>query len=431
MTSTKSGPRRSLRLRGLLTALGVGALIASPLPQAAAATAAPPVTPDCSWKLRVSADTVNIFFPDTAASYWVLPFTVQDRLRIKLSGEYADSRYTSFNVYKDGGGSFTFNGVGSSLPDHLIDPEPGSVNPWQQQAEPGGRYTVTVSSDAAPGQVNTLPLAPEGTAEGADGYVLLRAYLPADGDFSRVPLPSVIFERDGVSTPVPRCESTGTPTRGQMESLEGLRMDPPLAEPEPMKFARVKLDTRRVGGFPNADAAYLSATVPPPADREVVVVRGKAPRASVGSHPSPWPRTDKDVRYWSMCTNLTFPLLPVVVNNLPGGTVSYGCRSDDETTLDSTGHYTYVIGKESQRAAIERIPGVTFLPFSTTQPRAAHTVLLRNMVVDENFAEAVQNVPEDGDPASAAAVMGPYHPKVSVCSLAALASGGPQNCPPV
>ncbi|MFG1708615.1 hypothetical protein ACFLIM_35985 [Nonomuraea sp. M3C6] len=157
-------------------------------------------------------------------------------------------------------------------------------------------------------------------------------------------------------------------------------------------FARPDLASRPGGGFPNADTAYLYADVTPPSDRQVVVIHGKAPRTARGSHPAPWPATGKDARYWSMCTNLTVPPYQVVANPLPGGTSDYGCRTDDQTEHDADARYSYVVGRESQRRAIEKAPGVTFLPFSRAQPTAVHRIILRNMVADGGFAEAVQNV---------------------------------------
>ena len=390
-------------------------------PQHAAAAATPPVTPDCAWEVKVSADTRNVFYPDSAATYWVLPFTVQEGLRITLAGQYPDSRYASIQVYKEGGGLFETNGVPSSLTDHRIQPDTGSVNPWQQQASLGGHFTLTVAADAAPGQVNTLPLAPSGTPEGAKGNIVYRVYLPADGDFSQVRLPAVTFERDGVTQPVPTCDDPQPTTSSVAPPAKSMAAAAPA-------FARADLADRPTGGFPNGDSAYLYADVTPPVGRQVVVIRGKAPHNAQGSHPAPWPAAGKDVRYWSMCTNLTLPPYQVVVNPLPDGTSDYGCRADDHTGLDSDGRYSYVVGAESQRQAIEQVPGVTFLPFSTARPAATHRIILRNMVVDAGFAEAVQNVPEDGDPASAAAVMGDYYPVTKVCSLAALTSEGPADC---
>ncbi|MFI7707789.1 hypothetical protein [Nonomuraea sp. NPDC049480] len=129
-----------------------------------------------------------------------------------------------------------------------------------------------------------------------------------------------------------------------------------------------------------------------------------------------------------MCTNLTLPPYEVVRNPLPDGTSDYGCRADDQTGLDSGGRYSYVVGRESQRQEIERVPGVTFLPLSAARPAATHRIILRNMVVDGGFAEAVHNVPQDGDPASAAAVMGDHYPVAKICSLAALSARGPADC---
>jgi hypothetical protein len=390
--------------------------------QIPSAQATPPVTPECAWGVRASADTLNVYYPDSAAVYWVLPFTVQEGLRITLSGEYPDTRYASLQVYKEGGGLFEANGVPSSITDHLIQPDAGSANPWQRQAAPGGRFTVTVRADAAPGQANTLPLAPSGTPEGAQGNIVYRVYLPAGGDFDQVPLPSVTFERDGVSRPIPTCSAAKAGTGVSAATAATAEKAAPPA------FARPDLATRPGGGFPNADSAYLYADVTPPTDRQVIVIRGKAPRNTSGPHPAPWPAPDKDVRYWSMCTNLTTPPYPVVVNPLPSGATDYGCRADDQTRLDSGGRYSYVIGRESQRQAIEGVPGTTFLPFSAARPAATHRVILRNMVANDDFAAAVQNVPPDGDPASAAAVMGDHYPVIKVCSTAALAAKGPERC---
>jgi hypothetical protein len=146
--------------------------------------------------------------------------------------------------------------------------------------------------------------------------------------------------------------------------------------------------------------------------------------------PTPWPSPGEDVQYWSLCVDVDLSTLPVVVNKLPDGKVDYGCRYDGQTAIDASGYYTYVVGTEAQRTAIDRIPGVTFVPFSTAYPTGAHVLILRNMVAAPSFAEAIQNVPENGSAASAEAVMGPYYPRMAVCPLAALARKGIDACPP-
>jgi hypothetical protein len=160
----------------------------------------------------------------------------------------------------------------------------------------------------------------------------------------------------------------------------------------------------------------------------VVVIQAKAPIASTGDHPSPWPAAMTDVRYWSLCVYEAVGRLPLVVNPLPDGTTDLGCRYDQQTKRDAAGRYTFVIGTESQRAAIEQVPGVTFLPFSSAQTTALYVLFMRNMLVNSAFGFPVQQVPQDASPASAAAVLGAYYPKAVKCSLSTLVSGGPPAC---
>ncbi len=186
-----------------LAAVAVAALH-SPTGAAAAPAAAGPA---CAWATEISASTLNELYPDSAAAYWVLPFPVRSGLVITLSGQYPDARYASVQVYQPGGGLFSTNGVRSALTDYLIQPDPGSVNPWQHWAPAGGNFTVTVQPDVAPGEVNTLPLAPAGVTSGT-GYILYRVYLPPHRDFAAVPLPAVTFTVGGVSEQIPTCSTS-------------------------------------------------------------------------------------------------------------------------------------------------------------------------------------------------------------------------------
>jgi hypothetical protein len=397
---------------------------------ASAASAQGPVTPSCAWAPS-SVSNANAGEPDSSVTYYGLLWTVQNGLQITLDGRYPDSRYISMDVYTSAGALFSTNGVASSLTDYDIQPDPGSVNPWQHTVGYAGRagdaFTVNLQSDVAPGQVNTLPLAPAGTAPGTIGGVSYRVYLPADGNFSRVPLPTVTFTLNGVSKQVPPCPA-GTPTlpspAAATPSAESATA--PAAVTQTFPFRRLVPGSG--DGEPNADAAYLYAGIEPSGDDDVVVIRGKAPTAARGDHPSPWPAPGIDMQYWSLCDYLSAAPEPLVANQLPDGSIDYGCRYDSQVAHDRQGYYTFVVGTEAQRAAIERIPGVTFLPFSTAQPTALHILELRNMVVNTSFAEAVQDIPQDGTPATAADVMGPYYPEMAACSLATLTSGGVTAC---
>jgi hypothetical protein len=165
----------------------------------------------------------------------------------------------------------------------------------------------------------------------------------------------------------------------------------------------------------------------PPSDGDVIVIRGKAPATAVGTHPAPWPGPREDMRYYSMCVNLDQEPFPVVVNQLPSGKADDGCRHDTTTRLDGRGYYTYVVGTESQRAAVRTLPRVTFLPFSVAQPTAPVSLMLRNMVVAPGFTQAIQDVPPATPPA---AVMGAYYPLAGVCPLTTLVRWGAEACLP-
>jgi hypothetical protein len=200
----------------------------------------------------------------------------------------------------------------------------------------------------------------------------------------------------------------------QKEPAQGAAVPPPT-DPNPI-FTRIQL----TGAAPNADNAYLGVWIPAPAAGQVVVIKGRAPSAATGNDPALWPDQRHDVRYFSMCVNLAEPNAPVVVNTAADGTLDYGCRYDDNTKLDLTGYYTYVVGTEAQRAQIEATPGVTFLPLSASQPTAPHLLLLRNLLPVDAFTKSVQSVPVGSTPAQANAVMGGYYPQVTTRTLASL-----------
>jgi len=428
-----------------VAACGAVAAIVSSAP-AAAANGPGPVTPSCAWPYAVNADTIasnpayNVSNPDTAADYWIMDFTVQQGLSITLSGRFPDSRYMSFAVYGANGAPFTDNGIGSELTDYLIAPDHGSVNPWQPGSRhhstghhgirPGGRYTVTLRSDVTPGETNALPLAPPGTPAGTTGSIFFRVYV-SNGSPGQVPVPTVTFTQNGISQRIHQCPpgvatppDTDAPVHGAAPAAGSAGPSAAATSAGILPFARYTPGTNT----PNPDTGQLRAAVLPPPSGDVMVIRAKAPTTPRGSQPSPWPAAGEDLRYWSMCIDVDVSPIPVVVNKLPDGTVDYGCRYDSQVRLDRNGYYTIVVGTEPERAAIERIPGATFLPFSVTYPTQPHLLFLRNMLANPAFAQAAQNVPDNGIAESAESVMGPYYPQSAICPLATLASGGPEAC---
>jgi hypothetical protein len=376
----------------------------------------------CAWPDVLSAQTDNTGFPDAAAEYFGQPIVASPGTRIVLSGRFPDARYVSVEVY-------TPAGVGAALPDYRIAPHPGSLNPWRQQAAPGGRFTVTIRPDPSPGQANTLPL-PAGTTSQHTGYLIYRVYLPAGENSSQVPFPVLTVEQGGAARTLPACPSRNAPVRfPAVSGSAGAGGSGAAAPPPPqLEFFKPPQSTFNNGGLANADTRYVLAYLAHPPAPDVVVITAKAPTFAPGSHPVPWPTQGEDVRYWSMCVGVLVHLVPIVANKLPGGGTDYGCRADEATKLNAAGDYTYVIGSESQRAAISRIPGVTFLPFSTTRPAGPYLLALRNVLVSTSFAHSPQNVTQASDPAAAAAGMGPYYPRAALCPLATLTAHGPQAC---
>ena len=430
------GPRQAARAGWLTISLAVSiaaglAACSSGSPTGSASASGSlrpiPAVTSCAWPSLVSVQVSNTGMPDSAAAYWFQPVVAGSTTRIVVSGRYPDARYASLSVYTPAGSLFAVNGVGSSLTDYRIAPEPGSVNPWQQPTAPGGRFVVTVRSDVSAGQANTLPL-PAGTTSRHPGYLLYRVYLPAGGGFSRVQLPQVTVQQGSVTRTLPACRSHDARVPVPVSASGPAAGRSGAAAPTPPELEFFNPGQSIAGALPNADTSYILAYLVRPTEPDVAVVTGKAPTSAPGSHPSPWPARGEDIRYWSMCIGAGVRNLPTVVNRLAGGGTDYGCRADQATRLNAAGDYTYVIGAESQRAAIERIPGVTFLPFSTSLPTKLYVLLLRNMLVSSQFTNSVQSVTPADDPAAAAAAMGAYYPRASVCPLATLTAKGAAAC---
>ena len=409
------------------TAAGSPATTPSPTAEASAAAQA------CPWYIAATVSAANAGLPDTAAEYWLEPFQIAPGLRIVVSGTFPDARYASLDVYDARTAPFTSNGVSSALTDYQIVADQGSVNPWQQQAAPGGHFSVTLREDVAPGQVNALPLAPAGTTSGS-GYLEYRVYFPAGGDFSKLTAPTLTLQQGGPSASLAPCATRPTPSTAPASTPSSGPTATPVA-PSPstktpavgqLEFFREAFDV----GTPNADAAYVLAYLTPPGPGDVVVIHAKAPTYPTGDHPSPWPAANADVRYWSMCVGLATAGLPTVVNPLPGGGTDPGCRADAQTKLNAAGEYAYVLGTEAQRSTIEGVQGATFLPFSAAQPGATHILMFRELLASASFAYSPQQVTQINDPAATAAAMGPTYPRAAICPLSTLVAGGVTGCTP-
>jgi hypothetical protein len=430
-----------MKFAPVITALvvAVGGLAAA-APAAAPASATAPTRDDaavlaaapagdCAWPTMDTAQENNSYYPDTNAAYWTQPFQVGENTTLKVSGTFPDARYAQFAIYDSDGTTFTDDGLNSWVTDYEITADEGSANPFSQaNAAPGGSFTLHIGPPDQSGVPNLLPLAPQGVENGQTEFLVYRIYAPAGADFSKVPLPTIALTQDGTTSTLRPCtSSSSTPVRSAVSGTLAPVLDRGAA-PAPGDDTAFNRDDNLDNEFPNGDSGYLQSTITPPRNGDVFVVHGKAPAYTHGSAPAVWPTPDSDLRYWSMCSYVAAGQDPVVVNRQPGGSTTYGCASDDETAVDANGYYTYVVGTEAQRQAIARIPGATFLPFSQAHPNTPHTLLFRNMLAADDFHQSVLSVPENGDPATAQTVMGPYYPTSAVCPLAQLEENGVGSC---
>jgi hypothetical protein len=250
---------------------------AQPSSSAAAGGSPPVVSPSgmsCAWPTVLTAQTDNTAFPDAAEPEFGQPIVASAGTRIVLSGRFPDARYVSVQVY-------TPAGVGTSLTDYRIAPQPGSLNAWQHQAAPGGRFTVTIGPDPAPGQANTLPL-PAGTTSQHPGYLVYRVYLPAGGDLSAVPVPVLTVEQGGAARTLPACPSHNTPVHFPAVSGSGAPAagagGSGAAAPAPLQleFFKPQQSTFNNAGLANVDTSYVLAYLARPPAPDVVVITAKA-----------------------------------------------------------------------------------------------------------------------------------------------------------
>jgi hypothetical protein len=384
----------------------------------------------CAWGVRTTPYTKNVAFPDTNAVYWTTSFRYEPGLIITIEGDFPSARYMSFNVYNTAGASVSTRDpadpstiIKSSLADFKIEPVTPGTNPFRLGFNGGvGRYAVTVIEHPSVAIANSLPLTDQPPPPvGTTGTVILRAYLPSRA----VPLPTFSTRVGSGPVTIRRpCTSFSTdpaPAIVDATSCTGVGCTDEL---------RFRLASSDSSFYPNADSAYVLARVAVPARGFVVVVRGKAPTSPDGTLPTVWPTPQYNVRYWSMCNNVQTDPYPVVIN-IVGTTPDPGCRTNvDSKLLD--GQYTYVVGREDQRAAIEALPwpGITFIPFSTRYAKNTHTLILRNMVPADSFSESITKLSTGVLPEQVGIAMGAYYPRGAVCAITTLQQSGPNGCLP-
>ncbi len=410
----------------------------------------------CFWSRGpASADPyINIAYPDAATFYWAATFTVPEGARLTLEGDFPHSRYMSLISY-DGAGKPI-----ESVADYLIQPQPGSTNPylpgadrnagkraWSLEVIDGPRppdqktgmnllgetrsvihtpkyfsgqqsilyriYAVDKGHDETGGAglpVPVLTLADGQVLRGAATCQALKTRQPLQLDPAAMAVPMEQYNKllATAAKISPTYPATSPPTWYRQFDREALYA---IYTGEPMDPNAPKSE----GGFyPNLDNQYIRTILNRKLGK-VLVIRGKAPTtphtingdATMGSG---------ELRYWSFCSNQGF-----------ANTRVNGCVHDEQIPVGPDGFYTLVVSRAEDRPrnAISQC-GVAWLPMADDGDGAGDadvTVLqLRHMLGTQNFTHSIQAIGKIGDEAKD---MGEYFPKGRYMSTSAFETAVP------
>ena len=318
----------------------------------------------------------------------------------------------------------------------------GSENPFSTPSASGGSFHATIipSPTATPPSPPTSPdilYGPPINQNGfAQGYVVIRAYIPFDPNVNQNVLPkiTILFNGHPLKT-VPPCKTLSSSLRlllynALIRSWDGNFNAPGATEPDQLMF-RPPSNDQAGGAFPNDYNKYV-VTGMTYQKGVVAVVRGRAATVPPNA-PNNYPllQEDQELRYWSMCNyDHIFPF-PVVTQ---GGQTA--CAADNQTPLDADGYYTYVVAAPSDVPANAKTdPTVKLLPWGRTQFEKA--LIFRNMLPGTNFTMTAQTAnlhcadPNQSIEQNAACtqnLMGPYYPNATYCQKTVYEQGGWQAC---
>ncbi|TSD99650.1 hypothetical protein FOS14_10245 [Skermania sp. ID1734] len=409
-------PLQPIAVRALVLLCATVWLVAIPL----RAQAAPADSPLCAWRFMSNDQVLNVAFPDSNATYWVLPYALGSGDRIELSGDYPAARYFSLNTY-----GTNFDTV-DTLRDNQIVADPGSVNPFvigsatneSLQQRHWHATLVTGHADRTRNEIQALP-AEQNTPV---GFLIIRVYVPTDPRSLNggVGLPTATMHVAGATVQSQPCNQVFDPQSysGPVAAVGADAFDRVIgnaaagAFPGNVPEATFVNPASTSGLFPNGDNRYIGAGLTYQPGR-LVVIRAKAP-SYPDTRAGQAPTSPTQVRYWSMCQNDQVSPYPVV-----------GCAADFQTRLDGDGYYTYVVAAPQDLPATIG-PGVTVLPWGSTAV-AKKVVFLRYMLPSSQFyPNSIQaSQAQRSDPA---VTMGAYYPHATYCDKATFASGGATAC---
>jgi hypothetical protein len=380
-------------------AVGLALLLPAGMAGTAAAQAAGgPVSCQLSW----TKATGNRAYPDTSATYWTVKFPVVAGGYLTVAGTFPHARYMSFNSYQ---GAAAYDVV----EDDILVPDNGAPNPFQGGNPRNGtvtyHMTVAFADIQTPRAQNTLYTGP---ATSPDNEVIYRVYVPDEGqdDTGGVGTPGVTFNAPAGTKLPPQCTKSTHATALTGTALTGTALTgtahPAATATNPPTWVKATGNS----SYGNLDNAYLSTSISL-SFGQVLVIHAQAPTFAATYNGEPVFPSGFQVRYWSMC------------ENNPSTTGVISCSPDYLTNL-SGGYYTIVVSR-TQPTNTGAACGDTWLPWGSVR---TGTLLLRNMLPDASFAQAIQNA-QNGQLQQD---MGGYYPSSAYVSTVKKFEG--LGCPP-
>ena len=431
--------------------LVAAALLALALQAPSAAAQERPLA-TCFWEGPISTerpttrgfDGRNFNFPEESATYWLARFTLPSGSKLVLVGGYPFGRYMSVNAYSEGAPT-------DALSDIDIAPDPGSTNPFLPGARRdvvarGWRVTViNAAPPSGPREANTIYARPQ---PGDPIELAYRVYEPDEGrdltGDTGLPAAELHLADGRVLRGEDACAQINDPNREikvqtvpaqtwqaatrcrpghpafdpvrweRFFNLDYSTMAVPADCTEAGFQARRQQTPQQQGGlYSNKDSAYIYAHL----SRlfgELVVMEGTLPVYPPTRSREPV-MADAQLRFWSLCSGESR-----VTARTPD------CLADRQVPIDAARRYTIVMSKAADRPANARPEcGVAWLDWGERGDGAGNPdyglLIMRNMLVNKDFAEAIQRVPRPG---AEQATMGPYFPQTAYAKKAEFEARG-------
>ena len=406
-----------------------------------------PLGVGCGWEVVSDADATNVLYPDEAAMYWLAVIPNIPGARLRVSGQYPDARYFSFNAYDP-----ILRPV-DAIADFQIAPDVAGHNPYAKPGVAyGANYQVVVDFGLKPDNpaANTIYSGAISTGSNTIQNPLLtilayRIYVPADGLRGDVRLPQLSIETaDGSRTlgTLPNCDAPLLPNIGGtlpplgLNTLLATSSYPEVLSAVPYPIAKYPAQTRVFYGLPDSYIGIVNNLLPTPLPLQASQLpltggggflsnQYNAYTTTAFSHDhgnlflirarAPSYRTENGVafgaeqtRYWSVCQN-EFATQRYVA-----------CARDEQGPIDAQGFFTIAVSDANARPSnADAAHQIAWLPWGAYPDGL---LIYRQLLAADGFAQAIRNVPQGSDPA---ALMGDYLPQGTYCTQQVFESAGP------